>query len=386
VLDVLRVPGARRLFLASCVARLPMGAFGLLLVLHTQALTGSYAQGGAAAAAYTVGLGVTNPILGRIVDRRGQTALLRTTASLACAAMIAVALLPDAAPGWAIVAMAAATGALQPPIGACMRAMWPSLLESREARNAAYGLEAAVLEVVYICGPVLIVAGIGAWSLRAALAACGVALLLGNLVFAASPVSRAWHGTVGEGSAPRASALRGAPVRLLFGVFVLCGLAVGAIEVAVPAALDAMGHRGLVGLLLGLWGAGSLLAGVAVARIGPGSDPPRRLAWLLVAWGVAHAVVGIAASPGVLGVLLLLAGATIAPTFVCANGLLDRVSLPGTLTESSTWISTGMSAGIAAGSALAGASPGVALAALGAGGVLAGGLVSASSAGTLRPV
>ena len=38
--DVLRAPGALSLFLASCVARLPMGALGLLLVLHTQELTG----------------------------------------------------------------------------------------------------------------------------------------------------------------------------------------------------------------------------------------------------------------------------------------------------------------------------------------------------------
>ena len=38
--DVLRTPGVLSLFVASCVARLPMGAIGLLLVLHTQALTG----------------------------------------------------------------------------------------------------------------------------------------------------------------------------------------------------------------------------------------------------------------------------------------------------------------------------------------------------------
>ena len=46
VRDVVRTPGALPLFAASCVARLPMGAVGLLLVLHGKALTGSYAAGG----------------------------------------------------------------------------------------------------------------------------------------------------------------------------------------------------------------------------------------------------------------------------------------------------------------------------------------------------
>ena len=53
-----------------------MGALGLLFVLHTQALTGSYARGGAVAGAYTLALGISNPLLARVVDRRGQTLVL----------------------------------------------------------------------------------------------------------------------------------------------------------------------------------------------------------------------------------------------------------------------------------------------------------------------
>ena len=56
-------------------------------------------------------------------------------------------------------------------------------------------------------------------------------------------------------------ALRGGGVRVLFAVFALIGLSIGAVEVAVPATLDAMGHRDLTGLLLGLWGVGSMLGG-----------------------------------------------------------------------------------------------------------------------------
>jgi hypothetical protein len=152
-----------------------------------------------------------------------------------------------------------------------------------------------------------------------------------------------------------------------------------------------MGHRGLTGLLLGVWGVGSMLAGFTVARIGVGPDPPRRLALLLAAWGATHAAIGTAGTPLALGLLLLLAGAAIAPTFVCVNAMLDGLAPTGTLTEAFTWTSTGMAAGAAAGSALGGAlveaaSPAVAMAALGGGGILAALVVrAAASSGALRP-
>jgi hypothetical protein len=385
---VLRTPGVMSLFAASCVARLPMGALGLLLVLHTEQLTGSYAKGGLASGAYALALGVSNPILARTVDRRGQTLVLRTGAPLAAIAIVALALLPDGAPLGAIVACAAAAGLTQPPVGACMRALWPTLLDDPDRRHAAYALEGTVLEVVYICGPLAIVAGIGSWSTSAAMFACAAFVIAGDLSFSAHPVSRRWQPHP-EHHRDLTGALRGRGVRVLIGVFALCGLAVGAVEVAVPAALEGMGHRELTGVLLGAWGLGSMLAGIGVARAGAAPDPPRRLALSLAAWGAAHAALGAAGAPLALALLLFLAGATIAPTFVCANGMLDGLAPAGTITEAFTWTTTGMVAGAAAGSALAGtiveaSSPGVAMALLGGGGVLAALVVRAAATGPLR--
>jgi MFS family permease len=387
--DVLRAPGAKSLFAASCVARLPMGALGLLLVLHTHALTGSYAAGGLAAGAYALAIGVTNPLLARVVDRHGQTLVLRAGAPVAAAAIVVLALLPAGAPSSALVACAIVGGLCQPPVGACMRALWPELLDGPDRRHAAYALESAVLEIVYICGPVVIVAGIGSWSLRAALVACAAALAGGDLAFSAHPVSRGWRPRT-----PRerdlTGALRGGGVRVLLVVFALLGLSVGAVEVVVPASLDAMGHRELTGLLLGFWGVGSMLAGFAVARGGAPADAPRRLALLLVGWSAAHTAIGAAGAPATMALVLLAAGAAIAPTFVCANGMLDHLAPAGTLTEAFTWTQTGMVVGVAAGSAIAGAlveatSPGFAMALLSAAGLLAALLVRAAAAGPLRP-
>jgi MFS family permease len=389
VLTVLRLPGVLPLFLASCVARLPMGALTLLLVLHTKDLTGSYGRGGVAAGVFALSAGLSSPALARIVDRRGQAAVLRFGGAVTAAAIMVVAFLPGDAPFGAILAASALAGIAQPPTGACMRALWPVLVKDPEQRHAAYSLESVILEIVYMFGPVVIVAGVGSWSIKGALLLCAACELVGNFAFSFSPVSRSWRPDGGR-ARDVLGALRGSGVRVLVAVFLLAGMAIGAIEVAVPALLDDIGKRDLTGLLFGFWGLGSMAAGFAIGRVGPGKDPPRRLAVLLVVWGATHAAVGLGSSPVAIGLLLLGAGVAIAPTFVSANGMLDHLVPSGTLTEAFTWTTTGLTAGIAAGSALGGAiteaaSPGTAMLVLGSGGVLAALLVAATASGPLRP-
>ena len=125
---------------------------------------------------------------------------------------------------------------------------------------------------------------LGSWSLTAALLFCGAFVIVGDLAFSLHPASRAWRPPP-HAERHLAGALRAAACSVLVAVFALCGLAVGAVEVAVPATLEPLGDDGLTGPLLGIWGVGSLLGGIAVARAGAAGDPPRRLAFLLAAWG-----------------------------------------------------------------------------------------------------
>ena len=389
MLAVLRLPGVRSLFAFSCIGRLPMGALGLLMILQTHELTDSFASGGLVAAAYIISLGVSNPALARVVDRTGQALVLRAGAVVSASGMAAFALVPGDAGIPPLIACAAVAGAAQPPMGACMRSLWPVLAPGADLRHSAYALEGAAGEIIYILGPVAIVGGIGAWSLQAALLACALAVLVGDVLFSLHPASRGWRPPE-HAERHLLGALRGPGVRVLVAVFALCGLAVGAVEVAVPATLEPLGREKLTGLLLGLWGGGSLLTALVVARAGAASDPTRRLTALLVAWGAAHAALALAAGPVSLGALLLLAGASISPVLVYANGMLDHLAPAGTLAEAFTWTTTGLTAGMAIGAALAGvlaehASPSAAFAVLGGGGVLAAAIVRATAQGALRP-
>jgi MFS family permease len=366
-----------------------MGALSLLLVLHTKDLTGSYGHGGVAAGVFALALGISSPALARIIDRRGQAGVLRFGALVSTTAIVVIALLPDGAPFGAIIAASAVAGIGQPPTGSCMRALWPELVKDPKQLHVAYSLESVALEVVYMFGPVVIVAGVGSWSTLGAILLCGACELIGNFAFSFQPASRNWR-PLGERAPDLLGALRGSGVRVFFVAFLLSGMAIGAIEVAVPALLEETGQRDLTGLLFGFWGIGSMAAGFAIGRAGPGKDPPRRLAFLFALWGVTHAAVGLGTGPVSIAVLLLFAGSAIAPTFVSANGMLDHLAPRGTLTEAFTWTNTGLIVGIAVGSALSGAiteaaSPGTAMLVLGAGGLAAGAVVALTASGPLRP-
>ena len=262
-------------------------------------------------------------------------------------------------------------------------------LAPRRRRDAADPLRAAAGEIVCI-GPVAIVGGIGAWSLHAALLACALAVLVGDLLFSLHPVSRGWRPPE-HAERHLLGALRGPGVRVLIAAFALLGLWRSARSRSpCRPLLEPLGREKLTGLLLVLWGVGSLLTALVVARAGAASDPPRRLAVLLVAWGAAHAALALATGPVSLGVLLLLDGASISPVMVYANGMLDHLAPWAALAEAFTWTTTGLTAGIASGAALAGvlvesASPSTAFAVLGGGGILAAVIVRATAHGALRP-
>ena len=95
-------------------------------------------------------------------------------------AFVVFALLKPGASLAAILPCAIVSGAAMPPVGACLRTLWPDLLGDPAKVHAAFALESALLETTYIAGPVLIAGAIGAWSTAASAVACAVLLSCGR--------------------------------------------------------------------------------------------------------------------------------------------------------------------------------------------------------------
>jgi predicted MFS family arabinose efflux permease len=329
--------------------------FSIVLLVHAQRLTGSFAAAGLVTGAYAIAVGTGGPLLGHLVDRRGQTLVLLASAGAAALLLVAVAALPRGAPLVVLVALAAAIGLATPPVGACVRTLLPEAVGDAEALPAAYAFEASALELTFIFGPPLGL-GLGAlWSTGAALAIGGFVLLAATAAFVAQPGSRAWRPAAHD-PGRRGGSLRAPAMQTLVTVLVAVGVLFGAVEVGVTAAAQAAGGMAGAGLLLAVWGAGSLAGGVAAARLGGGARGPAGLALVLVALTVGHLSL-FAASRSILALagVLFVAGAAIAPTYATVYAMVDDAAPAGTLTQSFAWLSTAIAAGTSIGAASAGA-------------------------------
>jgi MFS family permease len=346
-------PGALRLFAISVVARLPLAMLSIALLLHTEHLTDSFAAAGAVDGSFAVSLAVGGPLLGRLVDRGGQTRVLAAAAAVATLALAAIATRPEGSSVVTLAALAMAVGLATPPLGACLRTLLSALVDDPDAAASAYALDATAIELTWISGPLLAVGLATAFSTALALAAAGAVLLAGTLAFAIQPASRGWrpsaHERTGRGGALRAPAMRTLVIALL-----AVGAVTGAVQVGVAAATDAMGQATATGPLLALWGAGSLLGGLLASRLGSRVGGASALSLFLAALTVGHLALVAATSVVAVGALLFVAGASIAPTYASVYVIADRAAPAGAVTEAFSWLATAAAVGGAAGAAIAG--------------------------------
>lgn len=352
--SILSASGARALLGSSILARLPLAMFSIALLVNAQHLTGSFAIAGAVSGAYAIAGAVSAPLLGRLVDRCGQTMVLVAGATVSALMLIATGLAPSSTPPALLVALAAGAGISTPPLSACIRTLLPGMVTDPSRLPALFAFESTVLEVTFVLGPPLAL-GVGAiWSTGAALAFAGIVMLAATLAFAAQPASRAWHPE--PGAPRRRGGSLGSPAILTLALIEIgTGAVFGATEVGVTAASKALGSTAAAGPLLGLWGLGSLFGGIAATRLGGGARRAGGVILLLTALAFAHgSLVFATGSVLAIAAVILLAGATIAPTAASVYAMVDRFASAGAHTEAFSWVETAGATGAALGAAVAG--------------------------------
>jgi hypothetical protein len=353
--SIIAGPGTAALLATSILARLPLAMFSIALLVDAQRLTRSFAIAGLVSGAYAVASAVGGPLLGGLVDRRGQSAVLAGAATVTGLVLVVDGVLPASTPPLVLIGFGAAAGLATPPLDACVRALLPAIVADPARLPALFALESTVLELTFVAGPPLAL-GVGAlWSSGGALIVSGGLMLVGTLAFALQSASRRWRPPAGVNRV-RGGSLGSPAMRLLIVILLGVGGVFGATEVGVTAGAHALGSSAAAGPLLGLWGLGSLLGGIVATRLGGSARTPRGLTRLLAALAVAHGAVIIGTgSVAAMAVFITLAGATIAPTTSSIYAMVDAAAPAGTQTEAFSWLVTAELIGASAGSAAAGA-------------------------------
>ena len=189
------IPGARVPLVFSTLGSMPIGMFGLGILLLAYDTSGSFAQAGRVAGAFSLANAFGALVQGRLMDRHGQTRVLRIAAAAHLPALIALVVAAQAgASAWVLALFALAGGATFPQLPAAMRSLWNALVDDPEQRATAYALVAVVFEVAVVTAPVLVAGIVAVASPGVAVIVAGALGTFSALAFAMTPVSRRWRG------------------------------------------------------------------------------------------------------------------------------------------------------------------------------------------------
>ncbi|MBW3639852.1 MAG: MFS transporter [Actinobacteria bacterium] len=353
---LLRTPGAGAFTAAALVGRMPISMLGIGTVLLVQDRRGSFALAGLVSAAYAVGLAVLGPLISRLVDRRGQRAVLLPALALSSTGVLALVLLVGTeAHAGALMAAAGVTSASASQLGSCARARWNSTLTASGRTDEvarAYAWEAVADEVVFVLGPLVVVGCALLDPAVGLLAALGLGAA-GTLSFVAQSATEPSVPVAEPGRRP--SALASPGLRTLTVSMLFVGVLFGTVEVAMVAFAEERGSDAGGGLLLALVAGGSAAAGLAYGALDWKAPLHRRFQLSLVGLAVGLLPLLLAPSVALMAPVALLAGIAISPSLIGSFGLVDSLVPLAARTEGFSWLNSGLGIGVAGGFAVAGA-------------------------------
>jgi len=365
-LVVLRLPLARRTFVAALVGRLSYGIVFLALLLTITRATSSYTVAGSVLALFGLGSFALAPYRARLIDRYGPRRALPPMAAVYAALLVAIA-----AAAWQpgtsrpiLWLLGAGCGACAPPLGPFMRTLWAVIVPPEgELLQRAYALDTVAEDLLYVIGPLLAGLFTAYANPAVGVAVSAAMVLIGSVAVVTSPVvSRLDHQQTPDEASPgakaskRASKLRQSlwggtglfdPVIISGGL----GICLGALNLLAVSFAGSHGGTALVAWVDATMAAGSALGGLIYGAISWQIAIRLRLPLLAAFFGLLVAVAGQSGSMPVLVVVAGGAGLFVSPILVTAYLIANEASSPGSRTEAGTWVNTAFNAGNSAGTA-----------------------------------
>lgn len=347
---LVRQPAWRRWALASLVGRLPLTMTLLAFVLVGEHVTGSLARGAQLAGAAVLAAGLSAPLRGRQLDRRGLRDGLRNAALASAAAFTANAVAVVAgAPLPVLFALAIAGGVASAALSGGFRALLVQTVPPEDL-PVANTLEAVFIEVSFVAGPSLA----GVLALLVGPPGVLVFMAVGSLLAAAAVVTLPPGPRLpDEGSG---APWRHAGARPVYLVAALMGLTFGAVEAALPARAVQIGlDAATAGPLLALTALGSAVGGLYAATRDARHQRDLRIAVVLVGL-FSTTLIGWALidDRALLALVLFAAGAPIAPLNAMAALRLQDVLPKGRIGEGFALFTASILVGAGTGQSLTG--------------------------------
>ncbi|MFI7640237.1 MFS transporter [Nonomuraea sp. NPDC049400] len=320
---LLKLPGVPALLLVGLLARIPSTAMGMTLTLHVAvALDLGYGKAGLITMANTIGMAIGSPLSGRFVDKHGLRPVL-IVATVAQAAFWACAW---ALPYPVLIGAAALAGLLALPVFSVTRQCLAALVPVPQ-RRSAFALDSMLVELSYMAGPALAVAGLTAFGSGVTMIVIGVGTTAAGLgLIVLNPPTRSADELAEQAvKVPRRQWITPGFAALL-GTTAAATFVLMATELSLVATMNQAGQTEWVGLAVAVWCVYSLVGGFVYGGLSRGFSPLT----LIASMGLLTIPVGLV-SGGWQWLVLALVPA----------GLLCAPSLSATVDLLSRWVPTG---------------------------------------------
>ena len=293
------------------------------------------------------------PPAARLADRYGQARVLRPQVTVFTAATAALVLCAAGrAPVWALAVTGGLSRATMPSLGPVVRSRWSRLLGGMALLDAAFSLEGIADELIFITGPVLVVALASGFRPVAA-----VLVTAGLSVAGVAGLTRQRHTEPPAALATSAQArpLRSPGLRVLAGLTSCLGARCSSRSTWRPLpSLGTTATRPWRARCSGCTGLGSAIAGVWYGTRQWGAARASRLMLALAA--TALGVAPLAFMPGIwpMAAAITAAGLGISATLTSSYRIAEMAVPAGQRTEAMSWLTTAAATGTAVGAPLAG--------------------------------
>src|SRR3954464_9306678 len=133
------LPVARWPLVFFVAGSMPIGMYGLAILLLVRESNGSFAVAGRVVGAFGLANALGAVVQGRLMDRLGQSRVLQCAAAVHVAMLVALVLAAgQGAPAWALALCALGAGGVLPPAPGAARPGGGALLDDEDQRQTAY--------------------------------------------------------------------------------------------------------------------------------------------------------------------------------------------------------------------------------------------------------
>ncbi len=347
-LDLLAIPGVKRLILSASPGRLAYSMINLATFFFVQHTTGSITVAGLATGAETVASSLTAGIRGQAIDKYGQTRPLSIFVPGWVTLLIILSMQHTTA---GILIVSALVGLSSPPINLSARPLWRAAVGAENLRTA-YAIDTTIMNTTTVVGPVVATAIALNLGAPTALWVTASLMCIGGIAMITMPLSRKW---LPEPTTSQVrDLLRNRPFQLLAIEGMIFGIGWGVLEIAIPATATLNHTPHLAAPMLATLSAASIVGGLLIGGRKSDITPLR-------GFKVASAFVAVTSlplaftHPGLtMGICLGTVGLSIGFAMVYHWEVVEAVRPAGSATSAQAWLWTMEGSMLAAGAAIGG--------------------------------